>query len=98
MNININKFQNITAEEYLNYAPYQKLESTLSYMTPKILGSMKKKFENMNSDEAIHYFLEQSLLRLCVSKNWTSISKSENLSDDYLYVCLKRSFVFYTTK
>lgn len=98
MNINTTIFKNIGAEEYLNYTPYQKLESTISYMTPKILGSMKNKFEDINSDEAIYYFIEQSLLRLCINKNWTSISKTENLSENYLYVCLKRSFVFYTTK
>ena len=98
MNITINRFKNIGAEEYLNYTPYQKLESTVSYMTPKILDSMRKKFEDINSDKAIHYFIEQSLLRLCINKNWTSISKAENLSEDYLYICLKRSFVFYTTK
>jgi len=98
MNISINRFRNIGGYEYLNYTPYQKLESTVSYMTPKILGSMKKRFQDINSDEAIFYFLEQALLRLCINKNWTTISKAENLSEDYLYVCLKRSFIFYTTK
>lgn len=98
MNINVTRFRNVGVEEYLNYIPHQKLETTLNYMTPKILGSMKKRFEDINSDEAIFYFLEQALLRLCINKNWTTISKAENLSEDYLYVCLKRSFIFYTTK
>ena len=98
MNINVNKFKNIRAEEYLNYTPYTKLESTLSYITKTIFNSIKNKFEDITSDEAIHYFLEQSLLRLCVNNTWTTISKAENLHEDYLYVCLKRSFVLHTTK
>lgn len=98
MNININKFTDITAEAYLNYIPQKKLEETLSYMVPRILESMKKKFEDINSDEALEYFLTQNMLKLCVNQTWLKVSKENNLNSDYLYVCLKRSFVFYTTK
>lgn len=98
MNININQFKKISEEEYLNYTPYQRLESTLTYITSRIISDMKKKYEDITSDEAIYYYISQCLLRLCVSKNWLNVSKENNLSTDYLYICLKRCYVFYTTK
>ena len=98
MNININKFRDITADEYLNYIPYAKLEATVSYMVPRILDVMKKKFEDVNSVEALEYFLTQNLLKLCVNQTWLKVSNDNSLTTDYLYICLKRSFVFYTTK
>lgn len=98
MNINKNKFRDITANEYLNYIPYQKLEETLAYSIPRILDVIKKKFEDVNSDEALEYFLTQNMLKLCVNQTWLKISKENNLTTDYLYICLKRSFVFHTTK
>lgn len=98
MNINIKIFKDITAEEYLNYIPFGRFESTIAYMVPRILDAIRKKFEDVNSDEALEYFLTQSLLKLCVNQTWLKISKENGLTTNYLYICLKRSFVFHTTK
>ncbi|MFL0270106.1 hypothetical protein [Candidatus Clostridium radicumherbarum] len=88
----------ISMEECLSYTPYPKLEATLGYIVPQVIQSMKKKFESVDSNEAMQYFLQQSLLRLSISKNWTDISVKNNLTYDYLYVCLKRCYLLYTTK
>lgn len=98
MIISVDKFKDISMEECLTYTPYPKLEATIGYVVTQIIQAMKKKFESVDSDEAIQYFIQQSLLRLSVSKNWTDISAKNNLTYDYLYICLKRCYLLYTTK
>lgn len=102
LTISVEKFNSVNMLDIINTNNiYDEVENSICSITSYTLKKLRNfsKGKKLSEDQKIDFFLKKSLLSIFSSNTpWIQYSSKYDLSEDYLYILLKKYYMKHTNK